>query len=269
MDVVSLEYHDVVPSGEWDSSGFAGAGPAHYKLTVENARAHFAALQKDASVSPWTVTDVLRGALFRLPPVLLTFDDGGVSAHDRIAGMLEEYGWRGHFFVTVDRIDTPGFMTRDQIRAMHARGHVIGSHTCSHPTRMASCSYEQMLDEWGRSLRALSDLLGAPVTTGSVPGGYFKPLVARAAAASGMKVLFNSEPVKRVEQIDGCAVLGRFGLFRSDPPAQSVALSSIPLSAAQARQYAVWNAKKLVKAVGGKYYLALRQQLLQRFGANA
>ena len=48
---------------------------------------------------------------------LLTFDDGGASAL-RIAEMLARYGWKGHFFITVNRIDSPAFVTSDDIRAL-------------------------------------------------------------------------------------------------------------------------------------------------------
>ena len=41
--------------------------------------------------------------------VLLTFDDGGKSAV-RIADLLEEQGWRGHFFITTAMIGEPGFV---------------------------------------------------------------------------------------------------------------------------------------------------------------
>src|SRR5437899_2158462 len=98
----SIMYHDVVEEGAWDSSGFPGAAAASYKLTREEFRRHLNAVEKaaeDANTPVVTRWD-------SLPAVFFTFDDGGVSFHDPIADMLEERGWRGHFFITTDRIGT-------------------------------------------------------------------------------------------------------------------------------------------------------------------
>src|SRR6267142_6010714 len=102
-------------------------------------------------------------------PVLLTFDDGGESAYGCVADLLERAGWRGHFLITTDFLDRPGFVTRAQVRDLAARGHEIGSHTCSHPTPMAGCRWEHLVDEWTRSTAVLADVLGAPVRLASVP----------------------------------------------------------------------------------------------------
>ena len=42
--VIVLEYHDVVPAGDFSSSGFSGPGADSYKLTAESFDAHLAAL---------------------------------------------------------------------------------------------------------------------------------------------------------------------------------------------------------------------------------
>src|SRR5204862_350417 len=79
--------------------------------------------------------------------------------------------WPGHFFIATDLVGTPGFLDWDGIRALVAMGHVVGSHSCSHPDRMADLSWDQLLDEWSRSAAALSSELGQEVSTASVPGG--------------------------------------------------------------------------------------------------
>src|SRR5436309_14436796 len=107
MRAQSIMYHDVVEDGDFTSSGFPGEGANVYKLTRENFEHHLDAI--------------------RAPGTLLTFDDGGASFHHPIAGMLEARGWRGYFFITTDRIGTPGFLTEAELRDLHARGHIIGS----------------------------------------------------------------------------------------------------------------------------------------------
>ena len=200
-----------------------------------------------------------------LPPksVLLTFDDGGASAYTIIADLLEERGWRGHFFITTDFIGRPAFLTAPQIRALHGRGHIIGSHSCSHPPRISHLPPARILEEWKGSTEKLSGILGAGVNTASVPAGFYSPRVAAAAAAAGINVLFNSEPTLRVRQVEECRVAGRFGLQQSDPAKRAAALASAA-PGPRFKQWAFWNAKKVVKAVGGEVWLSFRKRVLSR-----
>jgi len=54
-------------------------------------------------------------------PVFITFDDGTVGAYIFAAAALEEYGWRGHFFLTTDWIGRNGYMDRQHSRFAAAR----------------------------------------------------------------------------------------------------------------------------------------------------
>jgi peptidoglycan/xylan/chitin deacetylase (PgdA/CDA1 family) len=259
---ITLLYHDVTPANADDSSGFAGPEAARYKLTPEAFERHLNAVASQVSRSPIVATsaDELRSAASG--SWLMTFDDGGVSAFTDIAGQLERRGWRGWFFVATDYTGTPSFCTRAQLRELHARGHVIGSHSCSHPERISNCSREQLLDEWQRSRTVLSEIIGQPVTTASVPGGFYSSQVARAAAAAGIEVLFNSEPTTRLSNVDGCLIVGRYNVYRGMPAADAASLISSPLR--RWRQSAFWNAKKVAKTIAGPAYKALRQRLLRR-----
>ena len=105
---------------------------------------------------------------------MLTFDDGAASALEAAEQLARRY-WRGHFFIATDLVGTPGFLTWDGVRELARCGHVVGSHSCSHPDRMAACSPEELLDEWSRSGAMLAEALGRPVSTASVPGGLYSP----------------------------------------------------------------------------------------------
>jgi peptidoglycan/xylan/chitin deacetylase (PgdA/CDA1 family) len=84
--------------------------------------------------------------------------------------MLERYGWPGYFFVATDWIGRPGCLNAARIRELDSRGHVIGSHSYSHPERMARQSWERLLAEWKASTEQLASILGYPVKVASVPG---------------------------------------------------------------------------------------------------
>jgi hypothetical protein len=249
-------YHDVVENDDFESSGFPGEGAHVYKLRREDFARHLDAIA--AAGRPVGTVGDLKPA-----PVLLTFDDGGVSFHHPIAGLLEQHGWRGHFFITTDRIGTAGFLSEAELRDLHGRGHIIGSHSRSHPTRMAALSRAELDREWRESLARLSSLLGEPVKTASVPGGYYSREVAESAAAAGIGALFTSEPTSKASDVDGCVVLGRYVVQRGMEPEWSGGFAA-GRPAQCWRQTALWKAKRVAKTLGGSGYLKLRQAILER-----
>jgi peptidoglycan/xylan/chitin deacetylase (PgdA/CDA1 family) len=262
MKAACLLYHDVVESTDWDSSGFTGPGTAKYKMSRAEFEAHLAAIAKVRDTVSSTAHDLANSSDETLP-FLLTFDDGGESAATRIAGQLEKYKWRGHFFVTASQIGKKGFLNAEQIRFLRKEGHVIGSHSFSHPVRMSHCSEEELTDEWTRSIEILSDILGERVDTASVPGGYYSDRVGKTAAEAGVRILFNSEPTTAIQEAKGCMVVGRYNIFRGTPPGVSGDLVSLR-SRARARQWLYWNLKKIAKKSAGRPYLAARQWLLRK-----
>ena len=257
MNVFSVMYHDVVEAGAWDSSGFPGDGAAVYKLEHAEFGRHLDAIAA-AGVRVCRATEPLVDG-----SAMLTFDDGGVSAHLLAAEMLEQHGWAGHFFVTTDRIGTAAFLSREQIQDLRRRGHVIGSHSCSHPARMAQCTREELQREWRESTRVLEDILGEPVPVASVPGGYYSRLVGETAAEAGIRVLFNSEPTAAVSRAGECVLLGRYFIQRGMPAGISGAFAAGRFGP-RWKQSAYWEIKKVAKAVGGKAYLSVRERLLKR-----
>jgi peptidoglycan/xylan/chitin deacetylase (PgdA/CDA1 family) len=265
--MITLLYHDVTPAHLDDSSGFAGPEAARYKLTPDEFSRHLDSVSGCVERPPVATAslDELRRA--SADSWLITFDDGGVSSITEIAGKLEQRGWRGWFFIATDFIDKPSFCTRSQLRELHQRGHVIGSHSCSHPERISNCSRPQLMDEWSRSRSILSEIIGHPVTSASVPGGFYSREVAETAAASGIQVLFNSEPTTGLFDVSGCLIVGRYNVYRGMPASDAAALVSSPLR--RWRQAAFWNAKKLAKTVAGPAYKAMRQRLLRRAYAVA
>jgi peptidoglycan/xylan/chitin deacetylase (PgdA/CDA1 family) len=261
VKALALLYHDVVGEEGWDASGFPGPVPAAYKLERPVFERHVAAVSAVAA-RHGTVRELVEGAPGP-PPVLLTFDDGGISAQSCVADLLERAGWRGHFLITTDYLGTPGFVTRAHVRELAARGHVIGTHSCSHPNPMSRCSWDRLVGEWTRSAGVLADVLGEPVRVASVPGGAFSRRVAAAAAAAGLTALFTSEPTTRCRIVDGCLVVGRYVLRRGDAAEVAAALASGAL-VARLRQFCLWNLKKAAKAVGGDLYPVLSRLVHER-----
>ncbi len=262
MRAISILYHDVISNGDYDASGFPGPGAAPYKLEREEFERHLRAIAEAISHKPITVFDLLEKPGTRFP-LLLTFDDGGASAYPCTAELLGNWGWPGHFFVTAGYVGTPTFLAKDQIRALRNSGHVIGSHSRSHPQRMSACSRQQLVEEWETSVRFLSDILGEQVIVASVPGGYYSKKVAEAASTVGIKVLFTSEPTTRAYHVHGCLVLGRYSIWRGMGPEVAAGFASGRLTP-RLKQLLFWNAKKMAKSMSGENYLRLRKLLLSR-----
>jgi peptidoglycan/xylan/chitin deacetylase (PgdA/CDA1 family) len=260
MRAISLLYHDVVLPGHFEASGFPGADAAIYKLDLPDFQEHIRAIASGTGTAPTTVHDIGKALNY---PFLLTFDDGGCSAHEYIADVLGELQWRAHFFVTADWIGRRGFLTSAQIRNLHARGHVIGSHSCSHPPRMSYCTREQLSREWKDSIATLTDIVGEKVDTASVPGGYHSRQVAEEAAEAGIRALFTSEPRIREQFVNGCVVLGRYTIQRGVKPSVAAAIATRRILPRYS-QFAYWNLKKTVKAIGGNRWLEARKWILAR-----
>jgi peptidoglycan/xylan/chitin deacetylase (PgdA/CDA1 family) len=262
MRVITLLYHDVVPTGQIEFSGFSGGDASIYKLDLAEFQRHLNAI-RSVIVSCSTVFE----ADTSQARTLLTFDDGGVSAHTYIADMLEALGWRAHFFVTTDWIGDRRFLTPAQIRDLRRRGHLIGSHSCSHPARMSHCTREEICREWKRSTDTLSEILGEPVSLASVPGGYYSRIVAETAAEAGIRTLFTSEPHTSQSVVNSCVVRGRYTIQQGVPASVAAAIvagNALP----RYRQYVYWNIKKTAKMVGGARWLQVRKwALAKRYGS--
>lgn len=266
MRAITIGYHDVVDGQE--APGNAGARHSgRYKLSRANFRAHLDAVALRANPA---VLSVIAGRRdwAHSRPVFLTFDDGALSSYTCVAEELETRGWRGHFFITTDWIGRKGFLDAAQIRELHARGHVIGSHSCSHPARMSKLGWHELLHEWKDSCAILGDILREPVRTASVADGYYSRKVGQAAAAAGIEVLFTSDPRTRVAHVEKCMVLGRYAI-QSHTPAHISGAIAAGDCLSRWLQSVSWQARKPVKAVTGESYFAIRRFLLSRGAAAA
>ncbi len=251
-------YHDVCD--DVNKSGFPGGDAALYKLSIAEFREQMLKIAAIPDRSPSVVTEVdITGPK---TPLLITFDDGGKGAMTA-ADILDEQGWKGHFFVTTGRIDTDGFLTHKDIMDLFTRGHIIGSHSDSHPLRMAALSRKDLDNEWKTSISKLQDIVGSEILTASVPGGYYSDDVREAAMQNGIRFLFNSEPTTRVGMAKKGMVLGRYAVttrLSSEDVRHIAEGKSIP----RLKQSVIWALKKPLKKLGGESFLKLRKAALDR-----
>ena len=246
-----LLYHDVVEPESHDSAGFPGQLAARYKLAPPLFEAHLDAIAATGVRIELVLPDSSP------PDAALTFDDAGASALTAAAS-LEERGWRGHFFVPTARIGTPGFLEPDALRALARRGHVVGSHSHTHPTYMGKLPREELEREWRTSREILADVLDDEPAIASVPGGLLSRAVIETAADAGFRVLMTSEPVARVRRVGDLFVVGRFGIWSTTPASRAAAYVT-GSRAARAQLWLEWNAKGVAKRVSPQAYQVMRR----------
>jgi hypothetical protein len=128
---------------------------------------------------------------------------------------------------------------------------------------MSSLTPQALREEWTKSVLILSDILGEQVDVASIPGGYYSRAVARTAAASGIRLLFTSEPTTRLRDVDGCLVIGRYAVVQGMSPRAVAAIASGRISP-RVLQTLLWNVKKTAKFIGGENYLKLRRWIIAR-----
>jgi peptidoglycan/xylan/chitin deacetylase (PgdA/CDA1 family) len=117
--------------------------------------------------------------------VALTYDDGPNDiATDALLELLARHNARATFFMI-------GSFVRqrlEMVRRVHAAGHLIGNHTQTHPW-LSFQSSRVIRDELRSCNHALEDTLGAPIHYLRPPHGARRPMVFRAAAELGLKIV--------------------------------------------------------------------------------
>jgi peptidoglycan/xylan/chitin deacetylase (PgdA/CDA1 family) len=201
--IAAFLYHDVTDNPS--ESGFQRRTAMRYKQTREAFANHL-----DGIASGGHTPQIVSEVNFRQPGkhILLTFDDGGKGAL-HAAEELNRRGWKGHFFITTSLVGTRTFLDANQLRYLQSCGHLIGSHSHTHPDIFMGIPYEQMIREWRTSCDLLTDLLGIECAIGSVPGGDVSRRVFQSAHEAGMKYLFTSDPILVPKKEGDCWILGR------------------------------------------------------------
>lgn len=204
-EVAGLMYHEV--TDDPTTSGFQRPGALPYTFGRAAFQRHLEAIERGA-LRPEIISALDLEHAGKGRHLLLTFDDGGASAM-YVAEELARRGWLAHFFIVTARIGERTFLKPADIRALRSAGHVIGTHSHTHPNIFRRLTRDMMATEWGVSRAILEALLGEPCTAASVPGGDISRGVLASASEAGLRYLFTSEPQRRPELVGQTWVLGR------------------------------------------------------------
>ena len=238
MFKIVLMYHDVYSISPTES-GFQSEVSKTYKVDSNNFQQHL---------------EIVKGK-----DVLFTFDDGGVSFYNVIAPMLERYNRRGLFFVSTQFIDQPGFLSSEQIRDLFNRGHIIGSHTHTHPKNMSCLNSDDIKNEWSTSKKILENILGAPIEFASVPNGRVSAKVYNELSNAKFKGVYTSEPTTNDRLFNTMFISGRYVITSST--SHKTLNYIITNSIFRKMLFCKWSVLRVVKKVLGGQYYKLRQLL--------
>ena len=86
--------------------------------------------------------------------VVFSFDEGGESFHTKASPLLEQYGFKGVFLISTKYIGTQGFLTEEQVKELAERGHVVGSHSHTHPEILPSYQKKKSTKSGGNRMKS-------------------------------------------------------------------------------------------------------------------
>lgn len=240
-----LCYHAVNPDWQDWLSVPPEAFAAHVDWLARHRLAHVEAAAEGADRGP-----------LRRRPIAITFDDGFADLFDYALPIIRSYSLPATVYLVagtlfdgqpVDWVDTPPTgaplrtLSADQIAEMREAGVRFGSHTWTHPdlTTLDDAALDRELRD---SREALSDLIGARVTTVAYPRGRHDEQVRRATRRAGyefgLALPIAREPASRfaVPRVgigggDGVAALR----IKSNPAFLSLRHSRVGAAAGRAR----------------------------------
>ena len=188
--IVALTLHDVV-----SSDGNGSKGEPFYNITDAELETILSRLRRLGyqTASSREFLAWQQGAV-DLPKrtVVLTFDDGYKNHLDRVVPLLVRYRFSGTFFVTVNLVGKPGYVTWEDLKRMVFLGMEIGSHGVNHRA-LTQLSREEIETEVIDSKRIIEQKLGVPVISLAAPGGFWNQMVADAVRKAGYEAAWVSE----------------------------------------------------------------------------
>jgi hypothetical protein len=161
----------------------------------------------------------------RHPFVNITFDDGNASDLTHALPALRRHGLAATFFVVAERIDSPGALSSEGIRALVSAGMRIGTHGLAHRPWRSLGSH--CLEAEMRAARIIAEVAGTPVREAACPFGSYDRRVLGALRRHGFTRVYT---VDRGRARYGAWLQPRYTVRKDDTPADLERLAYPPRS---------------------------------------
>lgn len=124
--------------------------------------------------------------------VQITFDDGNTSDMQHALPELQARGLTATFFLVAGRLDTPGFLSSEDVSTLAAAGMTVGCHGMNHrPWR--NLTESELREEMLLSRRRLEEIVAHPVTRAACPFGSYDRRVLLSLRRYGYERVFTSD----------------------------------------------------------------------------
>jgi len=155
------------------------------------------------------------------PSVCITFDDGCETDLIAAAPLLREFGFHATFYVTAGFLDTPGYLSTQQLHELNSQDFEIGCHSMTHPY-LSDLSDSELEREIGDAKNKIEQALSHSIEHFSCPGGRYNQRVLVRAKQAGFKSVANSDSHANTAS-SSVYQLGRIAMLRSMTVAQFAA----------------------------------------------
>jgi peptidoglycan/xylan/chitin deacetylase (PgdA/CDA1 family) len=147
------------------------------------------------------------------PDVRLSFDDGNASDVEIALPRLRERGLSATFFLLAGRLDSPGSVRSDGVRALRREGMAIGSHGYAHRS-WRHLDPRATREELVTAAERLAELTGGQhVDEAACPRGEYDRRSLRALRSCGYRRVFTSD---RLPASPGAWLQPRYSLRERD-----------------------------------------------------
>lgn len=188
-DIPVLMYHALEDSKH--PAGAKDAGEQLYVVSRDTFHAQMEYLSRNGFIV-LLLDDLLQMPEWPRKGIVLTFDDGHQSNYTIALPILEEFGFKAHFFITTGWLDTPDFLTSSQVQKLVEKGMVIGSHGVSH-SFFSDMEAKQIQEELEQSQKILEQCSLSPTKSFSAPGGRVQSNVISLGKKIGYELFCTSE----------------------------------------------------------------------------
>lgn len=126
---------------------------------------------KENNYTPISFSDLI-SKKFPDKSAVITFDDGYEDAFINAYPILKKYEMTGVFYIIVNKVGQPGYLSWDQIIKMQSDGMLFGSHSISHPN-LSLLPDEKIEKELSESKQILEEKLNVKINDFCYPSGKY------------------------------------------------------------------------------------------------
>lgn len=123
--------------------------------------------------------------------ICLTFDDGHTTDYEVVYPILNEFGFKASFFISVEKLMKDEYRW-DQYRELKKCGNTIGSHGVSH-RYLVKLNEDEQIVELEKSKNIIENKINTQIHYFALPGGRYNNTIIRLAKQSGCKGLLSTD----------------------------------------------------------------------------